>query len=409
MKKYWFYIEHYVHLNCIHHKKVLLYNTLNEHILVYNNSKIYSFIELLNSSPNNGILKVELKSLEEKNIDIYRFILDVRKEFMGDLLPISESNRPPVLFRSRPMVLKEGRIYQDRGENILYNLTKLSFYINGICNFNCSECSSYYKQFQCCHKGSEKELSVNVIADCIKNAQESSLLTVNILGGNIFDYSHFQVLVETLNSYPFKKVYKANIKHALKESLLRYILRNPNNCLELICTDITDLEKIYLTYNKCQSKNISFNIIIQSLNEQTCVEEIFKENLPSINLIPFYNGRNLVFFEENVFMEEDDLRNISLNDVEIKRNSILNNHFFGHLICMNDGNIYSSLNENSLGNIREDTLEAIMYKELIKDDCWLQVRSSVEPCNNCLYSHLCPPISDYEKVLKRNNLCHVKI
>lgn len=38
---------------------------------------------------------------------------------------------------------------------------------------------------------------------------------------------------------------------------------------------------------------------------------------------------------------------------------------------------------------------------------WRRIREE-EPCNLCLYQYLCPSPSNYEAVIGKTNLCHVK-
>ncbi len=55
------------------------------------------------------------------------------------------------------------------------------------------------------------------------------------------------------------------------------------------------------------------------------------------------------------------------------------------------------LNKNSLYNI--------FYKEMNCGKSWLRARKNAIPCKNCVYNSICPPVSNYEYVIGRNNLC----
>lgn len=54
-------------------------------------------------------------------------------------------------------------------------------------------------------------------------------------------------------------------------------------------------------------------------------------------------------------------------------------------------------------------LFAIHYFIIRKRGIWFRVRNQVQPCRTCVYEVLCPPLSNYEYALHRNNLCHIHV
>lgn len=413
MKRYWFYIENYVHLNKVGPDKLLLFNTLDGSKLVCTNEQVYSFMVDLDSPDNKGVIEVNMDWLQQKNVEVYNFIQDIREKFMGDLLPIplDENCKKPVLFRCEPTILREvgGSIEEKLGENILYNLTELTLYINEECQYPCDNCNAYYKQFPCCHKADRKtELSFELILKLLESIQETSLVKINITGGNIFVYTHFDELVEKLNSLPVKKEYKVNIKHLTDLKTLQKLVETPSNSVEIICSDLKDLEDTSLIKGLEGLSSLKFNVIVQSEDDVKDFENMLSASRQEIIFSPFYNGRNAKFFEENVFVREEDIESLTLKDIEIKRNYLLNDYFFGHLTCMPDGSVYSSLNDAPLGKITEESWAGLMLKELKSGKSWLRVRRNIPPCNECVFSCICPPVSNYEKVIGRNNLCTLR-
>lgn len=413
MSKYWFYIENYVHVSTAYPDKVFIYNTLDYSRLIYENSNVYSFMSDLNSSLNNGVIEVDMKSLYDEKRELYDFIMDVREKYMGDLLPVAADRecKKPVLFRSVPVILREGAGSKEEklGENILYNLTHLTLYINEECQYDCGDCNGYYKQFICCHRTvDKKELPFEVVLKLLEEVQETSLIKINIVGGNIFGYTHFHELVEKLNSCSIKKEYKINVKHLSDLAIFKGIVENPTNSIEIICNNVKDLEDASLIKELGYISSLRLNMIAQSDEDIEGYEKLLSASLQQVTFSPFYNSRNIKFFEENVFITKEDIESLNLKDMEIKRNYLLNNHFFGHLICMPDGNVYSSLNDESLGKITEKGIGELMLKELMERNNWLGVRFKKSPCDNCVFSCLCPPVSEYEKVIGLNNLCMLK-
>jgi pseudo-rSAM protein len=119
---------------------------------------------------------------------------------------------------------------------------------------------------------------------------------------------------------------------------------------------------------------------------------------------PFYTGANLDFFEQYVFMNEDDIFEDPISLRTIFANKILNSNFFGHLYINCNGDVKSNPNSKTLlGNISKDTVYQLISNELIHNYSWKRTRTK-SPCNTCVYQYLCPPPSNYEYALKRNNL-----
>ena len=48
-----------------------------------------------------------------------------------------------------------------------------------------------------------------------------------------------------------------------------------------------------------------------------------------------------------------------------------------------------------------------VYKEIRSGNSWRLVRKKIKICQDCLYNQLCPPLSNYEYAIGKNNLCHV--
>jgi len=70
---------------------------------------------------------------------------------------------------------------------------------------------------------------------------------------------------------------------------------------------------------------------------------------------------------------------------------------------MYDEAIYTNLNHEKIYNSFD--LNKIIEKEFFLNKSWLRIRKDVEPCNVCVYNAICPPISNYEYVLNRFDLC----
>ena len=85
----------------------------------------------------------------------------------------------------------------------------------------------------------------------------------------------------------------------------------------------------------------------------------------------------------------------------------MNIYDFGKINIMPNGDVYANVNHPVLGNIYSHSIHEIILKEVEEGQSWLRVRNQA-PCNDCVYQWLCPPPSDYEILIGRPNLCHVK-
>lgn len=59
----------------------------------------------------------------------------------------------------------------------------------------------------------------------------------------------------------------------------------------------------------------------------------------------------------------------------------------------------------TLGIIQRDSFEEFICKVIADDSNWFFVRFSIEPCNDCIFSLLCPNISGYELFANKFNFC----
>jgi len=136
--------------------------------------------------------------------------------------------------------------------------------------------------------------------------------------------------------------------------------------------------------------------------------EHFTRNNIKIDIKPFYNRKNLTFFEENIFIQKEDLLNVTLDKREFFAQQELNTHNFGKISITPDGKIFAYINKDPIGNIKEP-IEDVLSREMISGDSWRYTRYQTEPCNRCCFKLICPSPSCYESVIGKPNLCHVRL
>ena len=123
---------------------------------------------------------------------------------------------------------------------------------------------------------------------------------------------------------------------------------------------------------------------------------------------PVYDNTNLPFFEEQVFLEKEDIFSKPISMQEIMRNQVLNTHKFGKLFVASNGDVRAgSVLEAPIGNLHTESIRRLVHKEMTEGKSWLHIRNR-KPCCDCIYQWLCPSPSDYESVIGRPNLCYIK-
>ncbi|PKQ62135.1 hypothetical protein BZG01_18075 [Labilibaculum manganireducens] len=138
-----------------------------------------------------------------------------------------------------------------------------------------------------------------------------------------------------------------------------------------------------------------------------CIEDV--NSIVPYNSLITYKPRfkdNLVFFQDNIFLSEYDIVNQKHKVHEIIKNGVINSYDFGKIFIDIKGNYGTNMFSESIGNffendIKDNFLEC--YKS--NESTWFLTRSKVEPCSNCNYCDLCPPISGLEFILDKFNLC----
>lgn len=196
--------------------------------------------------------------------------------------------------------------------------------------------------------------------------------------------------------------------------------------IDCIVSDIRDTKKLK---ELCAIKNVTLNVIYPPMAQESILERWISEHAENLSLtflitdefsyensyptlqenrrnskiIPIYNGDNISFFKENIFLTSEDLENAKLTKRSIFSHQLLNSNYFGSLYILPDGAVHSNLNSPALGTIHEH-LHDIVYKEMKDGNSWLSTRDSA-PCNNCVYQWICPPPSNYEAVIGKPNLC----
>jgi pseudo-rSAM protein len=414
-KKYWFYIDTHVHL-FLKKDSLLLYNSYTGKTLEYKgNADIIKLAKRLRAPRNLQVILLNESHLDQPAIG--GFVSDIRKNFMGDLIDVDYSNGKPILMTpsvKNQMDVKFLKGEKDRsvGEDIKSYLTEISLYINENCNQGCSICRKAYKQFLCCtsRENGKNELKMGYINRLFSEIQHSNLSRVNILGGDFFAYSNLNDLISMLRALDCEKTYYLHYLNLLEHKLKLKLIADGDSLLTIIVNFPLYEEKLHEALIAVHHSEVQERVmfIIHDTGDFESSESIaMKYGIENVSYIPFFNGNNLPFFEENLFITREELECDRISSKEIYARSSVNPLNFGRLAVFTGCQVYANVNDPVLGNIGRDSIHNILSKELVKGKSWRKIRRHVKPCKSCIYSNLCPPISNYNIVTKRYNFCKV--
>jgi pseudo-rSAM protein len=410
-KKYWLYIEPFVYIHEVSNNVIML-NTLNEkYISIKADNNAYSLVEQLIEKKNNYVIEIDLSV----SIDIINFIKKIKKFYMGDIIPIENSLLKPFQFKPHYKIfnydyfddMKESYIIKN-GKTI-NNIRDVSFYINSVCYQNCSFCNTAYKQFNICHKSNDNtELDFDKLKENIEKFSYSSVNQINFNGGNIVKYYKFSELITFLNTIKKNINIYIDYMNIIDAKDFFSFFQSEGKVLKIYIHP--PFNQDLLIYIKKFFKKYNFEIIFIIQSEKDFLEsnKIVNEfDFKAYIFQPLFKN-NLSFFKKNVYNTKKDILEREIEMSEIIINNEINSFYFGSMIIMNNGLVYSNLNTPSIGNIITDSLQKIMINALDKKGSWKKIRKNEEPCCQCVYNVFCPPIGNYEHAIGMNNLCKIK-
>lgn len=414
-KQFWFYLETYVHIS-LKEDSLLFYNSLTGKMLEYRGEqKIPDLVKKMKSSKNLLVILLKEKDLNDPVIS--QFVYDIRGSFMGDLIDASYSKGKPV--QMMPIVKIQTDIKylkkeeaRSVGEDVTAYLNEMSLYINDECDRDCEMCSTGHKQFTCCGimKNKKGELDIRKIGDLFEELKNCNLINMNILGGNIFTYSKFKEFLSLMNPLHGQKTFHCHYLNLVENSGKLKLLNPGTSFVKIPVNFPIDEEKLETALHTVKNADLKhkFIFVIRSEQEFEKAEAVIASlHIDNYDYQPFYNGTNLAFFKENIFTEKEEIFAAKPKMKDIYKNTTVNTLNFGRLIILNNGHIYANVNASRLGILGKDSIRDVLSKEMYHGKSWRRVRKNVEPCKNCTFEALCPPLSNYNYAIGRNNLCRM--
>lgn len=414
--RFWFYVEPYIHLSC-KSDDCLLYNTLTGKALIYGQAPdISGLVHRLTSEKNLGVIRISATDLQDQRIAT--FMEEVRNGYMGDLLDTAWSEAKPIQMVHRPKIQKDAdRLKKDAdrsiGEGQSAYLREVTFHINAACQEGCPGCWDYYRQFLCCTCDGQgrEEMTPGALSGLLEQMKVSRISRINILGGNIFLHSRLQPIVEILKTEACEVAFYLHYTHLGCADAPMDLLDFDGARYYVMVTPPFLPDRFRAARNRIVGREGRTTVVFvvrndRDMDQATAMSEMC--GTAACGIKPYYTGGNTDFFRQSVFMEIDDILGARPAQKEIYANQVLNRLNFGRLTILNSGQVHANVNHPPLGDWENDPLRQILYREMDSGKSWRRTRSGVEPCRDCVFSALCPPLGNYEFALKRNDLCHVK-
>lgn len=175
-----------------------------------------------------------------------------------------------------------------------------------------------------------------------------------------------------------------------------------------IYINLTDLDKTYSMENGIEYTHLAcFYFLIENNKQYNLAKSlIHKYNIIKYTFTLTYNGNNMSFFQKYVYLSKKDILSHPHSKQDIFINTILNKISFGKLSIFPNSQVYSDIHDKSLGNLRQNTIPELIYKEMTQRNIWLNTRNQ-KPCKNCIFQYLCPPPSQYERMIRKLDLCKI--
>jgi pseudo-rSAM protein len=422
-KEYWLIIWNYIHSN-VKGDHILLYNPYNNNNLIlnlndlenYSKNEISDFKKMTNQlfSLQNHTRIIKFDGDYKQNKSVNSFIKQIKDNFMGDLIDANLSS-PPIQPPYKPNIGKDRNNlkkyeFLSLGEGTKKYVKKISLYLNTKSG-DSNELISAYRQFNYPYfKKCKKELSFKYISEIYQQFHFSFLERVNILGTDIWKYSNLSKLLELIKTSNIKTEFYLRDTDALENINNFSDFSAKNIKINVLCTKNYTKNHLIMLMDTAKKNNIKMklNFAISSERDYSNIENIIQElNIKHFTLLPYYNKSNVDFFKENIFVNKEDIFKSNLKLVDIFRNQNLNSNFFGNIHVFHNGDVYANPNNSKLGNLKTHTLMEMIYKEMNQGKSWFKLRKNISPCKSCIFNALCPPISNYEYVFGKYNLCDI--
>jgi pseudo-rSAM protein len=403
---YWFLLPSHT-CTSFAENSILLYNTNSGLYVESTKQEAVKLIQAAQEKKNLGACFLSRTQMEDQFLS--DFIMQTIVTDTGRIIPVKECPEKPISLLPVLNIQQDvEKLKKDSsrsvGEGVLSYLTTLNLFVNTSCEQECAFCHSYYKQILCCTKQAEiKEMPISTVAAIITQIEASAVGKINILGGNILKYGKIKSLIKLLENIHSSVYYWLFYKNITFIEQLK-----PLGKKNIIINFPIDTDRLNRLIKETDPQKTTFYFIVENADQYEKIE-LLLANCAELKykISPFYNGQNIDFFEEFIFLSKEDLFLSPTSQRTIFCNQAINANHFGELYIFPNGTVKANSVSCELGNIYQSSIIELLTFEMEQNTVWRKFRNTV-PCSNCLYQYICPPPSNYEIAIGKPNLCHVK-
>ena len=398
----WLVLEPFVH-GAVSENDALLYNSVNKTSLVSKGSEeIADKIRQLLDPQNGYVISIQKDDLNQPAL--CKFVAELRKKFMGDLLD-------PAWSASKPFNILPEPVVKQKSAELGNYLGEITFHVNSSDLPMLEKFKAGYLQFPfpIYSPVPGEILSTDRIRAAASTIESLPFATINFVGSGIYCDPHYSQLAEVFRSTPFRTIFHVPLwelsspvhERMCKNEQLAVYVTFPADPRQL---DL--LDEVIRKYPRKGCPDVNF--IVQNNDEVDQASEIISGmGLRRFFFKPYLNGENMQFFREQVFISEDDILASKPTQNQIFSRLTMNEHDFGKLTVFPNGEVYANVNDEPLGNLENLNLKELADRARDGNTSWMRRRTELNPCRDCLYRFLCPPVSNYEIMMKKFNFCHI--
>lgn len=409
----WFYIEPYIIVESKNDHLILI-NSLVGSFKVFKCSAILNkLIDKLLKKENNYCIRIENEYLKDNKTK--SFLIKIKQHYYGDIVNSDLiSSKPFIPFSIKNYQKDETKVGEEssiHGKDIMLELKEFTLFVNSGCDQKCKLCNTSYKQCLFCTTRFKEELPIEKIKKFLSQLPSKNAIgQVNVIGANILKYKQ---LIELNNLLVISRLFTGyhihylNIDYESDETL--EILKKLNK-IELLLSFPFNFERLDKLISRSWERgiNYSYKVSIENEKQYAQVEEYMdKKQIDGFEIVPIYNSQNISFFRKYLFTRKKNLESKRASKKQYYTNQTFNINNYGKIIIISNGDIYANINHPKLGNISTDSLYDILYSEIYRGKSWNLIRN-ISPCDECVFQYICPPISNYELVIGKYNLCHIR-
>lgn len=401
---YWFYLSPKVYVTS--KEDIFLYHTESGARLEVTEGHLKDLLQAVYEPKNLGV--VEFPQELWKQEGAHALIEQMLSLHMAGLIPIDREQGKPINLLPILNLQKDVDKAMSIGElslvvdDLLSYLSRLMLCLGGGGRL----CPSYLSRVW--REQEAHWMSPSLLYSLLEQARYSRMKQVGLYADSLFLHPQIKEILDLLESYEYDYQLWMSANHYLQnqEEIKMYLRSMKCICHLSLLASATELEDL-ARMCEVDVQLFSWHFLIEDESQYARVEQ-FTEiwGIVQSELVPIYTGDNLPFFEEYIYLSEDDIFSEPIEMRRVFCNQKLNSNDFGALTVLPTGECRVSMNTPALGNLLQSSLLEILYKELTTNTAWRKTRNSGK-CQKCFFQYLCPPLSSYEQVIGREDLCRL--